>query len=104
MEWILGLVALVVAIVGLVAALGHGGYLYMLGSAAHKRAGGEPIAQYVRSRWPMAGAGIGAGVIGMLLTMGGTVPDILAILVGAGTAVTSNKALQDTRQRFRTGG
>lgn len=104
MEWILGLIATIVALVGLVAALGHDGYLAMLGSAANKRAGGAPIAQYVRSRWAVAGGTTAAGVLALLLSMGSTVPDILAILLGGGTAIMANKALQQTRQRFRTGG
>lgn len=101
MEWIFGLVALVVALAGLGAAVAHAGYLYMLGSAANRRGGGEPIAQYVRGRWPVAGVTTVAGVIGVLFTFGGFTPDLIGLLIGAGTAAASAKALEATKHRFR---
>jgi hypothetical protein len=101
---VLNLIAYVVALVGLVAALAHDGYLAMLGSAARRRAGGEPIAQYVRSRWPIAGVTTGAALLGLLLASGGGFADVLAILVGAGSGMAASRALQSTKERFRTGG
>ncbi|HWC83963.1 MAG TPA: hypothetical protein VG756_28725 [Pseudonocardiaceae bacterium] len=100
----LELIALIIALAGLAAALWHDGYLAMLGSAAGRRAGGEPIAQYVRSRWLVAGGTTAAGLLALLLSTGGGFADVLAILVGAGTAGVATKALQSTRERFRTGG
>ncbi|MGH3492992.1 MAG: hypothetical protein ACRDQ1_07110 [Sciscionella sp.] len=99
-EFIVGLVAFV----GLIAALAHDGYLAMLISAANKRAGGEPVSQYVRGRWVHAGITSVAGLLGVLLSFGTGFPDVLAVLIGAGTTVVATKALQDTRTRFRSGG
>jgi hypothetical protein len=99
-----GLIAVIIALAGLVAALAHDGYLAMLGSAASRRAGGTPIAQYVRSRWAIAGGTTAAGLLALLLTTGGGVADTLAIIVGAGTGAVATKALQSTREKFRTGG
>jgi len=100
----LNVVAVIVALVGLVAALAHDGYLALLGSAARKRAGGEPVAQYVRSRWPVAGVTTGVALLALLLTSGGAFADVLAVLAGAGSGVVASQALQRTRQRYRTGG
>jgi hypothetical protein len=99
-----GLIAVIIALAGLVAALAHDGYLAMLGSAASRRAGGAPIAQYVRSRWALAGGTTAAGLLALLLTNGSGFADTLAIIVGAGTGAVATKALQSTREKFRTGG
>lgn len=97
------LIAVIIALAGLVAALAHDGYLAMLGSAANKRAGGAPIAQFVRSRWVVAGTTTAAGLLSLLLATGGGFAEVVAIILGAGTAGVAAKALQSTRDRFRTG-
>lgn len=98
-----GLIAVIIALAGLVAALAHDGYLAMLGSAASRRAGGEPIAQYVRSRWLVAGGTTAAGLLALLLTAGGGAADVLAIILAVGTGAVATKALQTTREKFHTG-
>jgi hypothetical protein len=103
-ESLFSIIATIIALAGLVAALAHDGYLAMLGSAANRRAGGEPIANYVRSRWMIAGGTTATGLLALLLTAGGGVTDTLAIIIGAGTGAVATKALQTTRQKFRTGG
>lgn len=100
----LNVIAIIIAIVAVVATLIHAGYLAMLNSAANKRAGGAPIAQYVRSRWPVAGITLAGALLGWLLTNGGNFADVLAILLAGGSGVTATKALQSTQQRYRTGG
>jgi hypothetical protein len=97
------LIAVIIALAGLVAALAHDGYLAMLGSAANKRAGGAPISQFVRSRWVVAGTTTAAGLLSLLLATGGGFAEVVAIILGAGTAGVAAKALQSTRERFHTG-
>jgi hypothetical protein len=97
------LIAVIIALAGLVAALAHDGYLAMLGSAANKRAGGAPIAQFVRGRWVVAGSTTAAGLLSLLLATGGGFAAVVAIILGAGTAGVAMKALQGTRERFHTG-
>lgn len=104
-EWIFGLIALIGALAGLVTALGHGGYVYMLSSVAKKRAGGEPVAKFARGRYGVAAAGIGAGVIGLLFTFGSSFGvDLVGLLIGLGTAAGSAKALQTSKEGLRLGG
>lgn len=98
------LIAVLAALAGLLAALGHGGYLAMLGSAANRRAPGDPVNQYVRSRVPVAVATLGVALFALLLTTGGSFADVLAIVAGAGSGVVAYQALQGTRARFHSGG
>jgi hypothetical protein len=104
MGTVLDLVAVVVALLGLLAALAHDGYLALLGSAARKRAGGSPIAQYVRSRYAVAGVTTAVALLALLLTRGGGFSDVLAIIAGGGSGLVAYQALQSTRQRYRSGG
>ncbi|HEY6423908.1 MAG TPA: hypothetical protein VIY28_11795 [Pseudonocardiaceae bacterium] len=100
----LELIAVLAALAGLLAALAHGGYLWMLKSAANQRAGGEPVSAYVRSRVPVAAATVGVALFALLLTTGGSVADVLAIVAGVGSGVVGYQALQGTRARYRSGG
>jgi hypothetical protein len=104
MSTVLHLLAVIVALVGLVAAVAHDGYLALLMSAARKRAGGSPVAQYVRGRLPVAGVTTAVALIALLLTSGGPFADVLAIIAGGGSGALATQALQSTRQRYRTGG
>lgn len=98
-----GIVATVVALVGLLAALGHVGYLAMLSSAARRRgAAGDSTSAYVDGRWKVAGGTTAVALLGLLLTSGGVVPDVLGLLLGGGAGIAAKQALDSTRTQFRT--
>lgn len=99
----LNLIAILIAVASVLAALGHAGYLAMLNAAATKRAGGSPVALYVRSRWPIAGVTTAGALLAWALTNGTGFADVLAILLAAGSGGVAVKALQSTQQRYRTG-
>jgi hypothetical protein len=100
----INVIAIVVAIASVLVALGHVGYLALLNSAANKRAGGAPVAQYVRSRWMIAGGTTAASLLAWLFTAGDTGMDILAIVLAVGSGAVATKALQSTQARYRSGG
>ncbi|MET7995605.1 hypothetical protein ABZU76_32405 [Amycolatopsis sp. NPDC005232] len=100
----INVIAVIIAIASVLAALGHVGYLALLNNAAGKRAGGAPVAQYVRSRWAVAGGTTAASLFAWLLTSGGGVADVIAIVIAVGSGAVATKALQTTREKYRSGG
>jgi hypothetical protein len=102
MGTVVHVVALVVALVGLLAALGHVAYLAALNSAARKRGvSGATTAAYVDGRWKVAGATAGAALLGLLLTAGPLPLDVLGLLLGGGAGIAAKNALDGTRRQFR---
>jgi hypothetical protein len=101
---VFGIVAAVVALVGLLVALGHVGYLAMLNNAARKRGiSGGTTTDYVNSRWKVAGGTAGLALLGLLLTSADSMTvDLLGLLVGGGAGLYAKRALDSTRNRFRS--
>jgi hypothetical protein len=100
---VVGIVATLVALVGLLAALGHVGYLAMLNSAARKRgASGAYAIDYVNGRWKVAGATAAVAALGLLFTAGGNVPiDVVGMLLSGGAGFVAKQQLDSTRNKFR---
>jgi hypothetical protein len=100
---VFGIVATVVALLGLLVALGNLGYLAMLNKAAIQRgAAGAPVGEHVKSRLPAAGATAAAAAVGLMLTAGGPLPDVLGMLLGSGAGLVAKQSLDATRARFRS--
>lgn len=100
---VIGAVAALIALVGLLVALGHVGYLAMLNNAARKRGiSGGTTAEYVSGRWKVAGGTAAVALLGLLLTRTDAVPvEILGLLIGGGAGVAAKQALDTTRKQFR---
>jgi hypothetical protein len=101
----MGIVFTLVALVGLLAALGHVGYVAMLNNAAKKKgAAGAEIAQYSKSRFPVAGGAAGVSLLGLLLTTGGTTASIIGVVLALGGGFVGYRGLQQERSKYPTGG
>ena len=102
---VVGIVAGLIALLGLLVALGNAGYLAMLNSAARKRGiSGESTALFVKERRGVAVGTTAVAALGLLLTLGGSVPiDVVGALLAAGGGVGAKRALDGTRDRFRGG-
>jgi hypothetical protein len=102
MESVVGIVAFVIALAGLLVALGHVGYLVMLNNAARKRGiSGGATSEYVAGRWKVAGGTAAVALLGLLLTTGGLTPDILGLILGGGAGLVAKQSLDATRKQFR---
>jgi hypothetical protein len=104
MSAVFGIVAAVVAFVGLITALWHVGYLAMLNNAAKKRGiSGDATTDYVNGRWKVAGGTAAVALLGLLLTSADSVPvDVIGLLVGGGAGLYAKQALGSTASRFRS--
>jgi hypothetical protein len=102
---LVGIVAGLIALLGLLVALGNAGYLAMLASAARKRGlSGDAASSYVKERKGVAVGTTGVALLGLLLTLGGSVPvDVLGAVLSAGGGLAAKRALDGTRSRFRSG-
>ncbi|MBV8931808.1 MAG: hypothetical protein JOZ47_00155 [Kutzneria sp.] len=96
-------IAVVLALASLVAAIGYDGYLYLLGSAASRRAGGEPVASYVRSRWPMAGGTTVAALLSLVMASSDDLLSVLAILIAVGSGAAAVRGLRAAQRELRGG-
>ena len=104
MEAVFGIVAAVVALVGLLVALGHVGYLAMLNSAARKKGiSGGATSEYVSGRWKVAGGTAAVALLGLLLTSGGFTPDLLGLILGGGAGIAAKQSLAQAARGHRLG-
>lgn len=96
-----GVVAFLIALAGLLVTVGNAGYLMMLSSAAKgKGVSGEPTAEYVRGQRKSAAVLLLVAVIGLVSTSGGSIPDLVGLILGAGSGLGAYRALGGTRKRF----
>ena len=97
-----GVIAILVAIAGLLVTLGNAGYLAMLSSAAKgKGISGEPVGDYVHGQRKPAGILLLVALIGLAFASAdGTVPDLVGLVLGAGSGLGAYRALGATRTRF----
>jgi hypothetical protein len=98
-----GIVAFLVALVGLLVTLGHVGYLAMLSAAADRRGiSGGSVHDYVGGQWSPSGVLAVVALVGLICTVaGGPVVHLLGLVLGGGAGVAGFRALGSTRSRFR---
>lgn len=102
MGTVIGIVAFVVALLGLLAAGGHIAYLALLNNAAKKRgASGATTIEFVKGRWAVAGGTAAAAVVALLLTTGDIPSDLIGIVLGAGAGLVAKQGLDTTKKQLR---
>lgn len=98
---VIGVIAAIVAILGVLTAAGYGGYLLMLRSVAGQRAGADHLAVDARKRLPAAGGLVLLALVGLLITSFDSVPpDIIGLLMSGGAGLASLNQLQSARRRL----
>lgn len=95
------LIAVIIALAGILAVVGDAAYLMLLDRAAKSRgAAGRPVNDYVKTQWKTVAAAGGAGLVALLLTAGGWFSDILAMLLAAGAGTIAAGHLGKVRQKY----
>ncbi len=101
MATFIGIVAVMIAIVGLTVAVGNAGYLALLSNGAKKHGeAGAPVGVFVKSKLPLAVGAAGIGLVALLLTTGGVIFDVIALVLGVVCALIAWKSLDATRIRY----
>lgn len=100
MDSVIGLIATIVTVLGLLATLGYGGYLLMISSVASKRPGAAHLATDARKRLPAAGGLALGALVALLFTSGGLGPDVIGLLLGGGVGLAAVNQLQGARKRL----
>ena len=85
----MGFIFTLIALVGLLAALGYSGFLWQFDKVAQRRAGGEIARQRIKKRMPLALGSTAVAVLGLILTSGSGFGDVLGIILAGGAGVWS---------------
>lgn len=97
----INLIAVIVALAGILAVAGDSAYLFLLDKAAKSRgAAGAQVNRYVSSQWKTVAVIGGASLLALLMTTGGTFMDILAVVVAAGAGTAAVGHLGKVRQKY----
>lgn len=100
MGYIINLIAVVVGILGVLIVVADGAYLKLLDSVAKKRPGGEVTRKFVSKQWPVVGVAGAGSVVALLMTNGGTVMDVLGLLLAVVAAGAAGSQLGKTHNKY----
>ncbi len=85
---VIGIIAFLVTLAGLLATLGYTGFLWQLDRVAQRRAGGDATRVLVKKRMPVAAGAAGVGALGFLIALGsGFGADVIGILLAGGAGL-----------------
>ncbi len=85
---VIGIIAFLVTLVGLLATLGYTGFLWQLDRVAQRRAGGDATQVLVKKRMPVALGSTGVGALGFLIALGsGLGADVIGIILAGGAGL-----------------
>lgn len=100
MGYLINLIAVIIGILSVLMVVADGAYLKLLDAVAKKRPGGQVTRQFVSKQWPIVGATGAGSVVALLLTSGGTVMDVLAILLAVGAGGAAGSQLGKIHNRY----